>query len=90
MSLNKVWSLVELSDGYRPIGFKWVFKTKRDAKGQVERYKTILAANQREGIDFKETFSPMFTKDSISVIMVIVVHFNLELHHIDVRTTFLN
>ena len=38
MSQNKVWSLVELSDGYRSIGCTWVFKTKRDAKGQVERY----------------------------------------------------
>ena len=33
MSQNKVWSLVDLSDGCRPIGCKWVFKTKRDVKG---------------------------------------------------------
>ena len=41
-----------------------MFKTKRDAKGQVERYKAILVAkgyNQREGIDFKENFSPLKT-----------------------------
>ena len=44
MSQNKVWSLVYLSDGCRPIGCKWVFKTKLDAKGQVERYKARLVA----------------------------------------------
>ena len=36
-----------------------MFKTKRDAKGHVERYKTRLVTkgySQREGIDFKETF----------------------------------
>ena len=33
MSHNKVWSLVDLPDGYRPMGCKWVFKTKHDAKG---------------------------------------------------------
>ena len=33
MSQNKVWSLVDLPDGCRPMGCKWVFKTKHDAKG---------------------------------------------------------
>ena len=33
MSQKKVWSLVDLIDGCRPIGCKWVFKTKRNAKG---------------------------------------------------------
>ena len=37
MSHNKVWSLVDFPDGCRPIGCKWVFKTKNGAKGQVER-----------------------------------------------------
>ena len=60
-----------------------MFKTKCDAKGQVKRYKARLVTkdyNQREGIDFKETFSPMSTKDSLRIIMAIVAHFYLELH----------
>ena len=32
----------------------------------------------------------MSTKDSLSIIMTIVTHFDLELHHMDVRTAFLN
>ena len=46
--------------------------------------------SQREGIDFKETFSPVSTKDSLRIIMVIMAHFDLELHQMDARTTFLN
>ena len=83
MSQNKVWNLVDFPDGCRPIGCKWVFKTKRNAKVQVERYKKRLVAkgyNQHEGIDFKETFSPVSTKDSLCIIMAIVAHFDLELH----------
>ena len=44
MSHNKMWSLVDLPVGYRPIGCKWVFMTKSDAKGQVEIYKARLVA----------------------------------------------
>ena len=36
--------------------------------------------SQREGINFKETFSPMSTKDSLRIIMAIVGYFDLELH----------
>ena len=30
-SQNKVWSLADFLDGCKPIGCKWVLKTKRDA-----------------------------------------------------------
>ena len=32
----------------------------------------------------------MSTKDSLLIIMAIVAHFDLELHQMDVRTSFLN
>ena len=70
-----------------------MFKTKHDAKGQVERYKAKLVAkgySQRECIDFNETFSPVSTKDYLRIIMAIVTHFDLELHQMDVMITFLN
>ena len=44
MSQNEVWNLVHFLDGCRPIGCKWVFKTKHDAKGQVVRYQARLVA----------------------------------------------
>ncbi|KAL6351417.1 hypothetical protein AAG906_035209 [Vitis piasezkii] len=93
MYMNGVWDLVELPHGCKPVGCKWVFKTKCDFSRQIERYKARLVVkgySQREGIDFKETFSPMSTKDSFGVIMAIVAHFDLELHKMDVKTTFLN
>ena len=79
--------------GSKLIGCKWIFKTKRDSNGNVERYKARLVAkgfNQKEGIDYKETFSPVSTKDSFKIIMALVAHFDLELHQMDVKTAFLN
>ena len=93
MKDNDVWDLVKLPEGVKPIGCKWIFKTKRDSKGNIERYKARLVAKgftQRLGIDYKETFSPVSSKDSLRTIMALVAHFDLELHQMDVKTAFLN
>ena len=93
MQDNDVWDLVELPESVKPIGCKWLFKTKRDSKGNVERYKTRLVAKgftQKEDIDYKETFSPVSSKDSFRTIMGLVAHYDLELYQMDVKTAFLN
>ena len=93
MASNGVWNLVELPDGAKAIECKWVFKTKKDSLGNIERYKARLVAKgftQNEGIDYKETFSPVSKKDSLRVIMTLVAHFDLELQQMDVKTAFLN
>ena len=83
MASNRVWNLVELSDGAKAIGCKQVFKTKKDSLGNIERYKARLVAKgftQNEGIDYKETFSHVSKKDSLRIIMRLVAHFDLELN----------
>ncbi|RVX08125.1 Retrovirus-related Pol polyprotein from transposon TNT 1-94 [Vitis vinifera] len=42
MYMNGVWDLVELPHGCKPVGCKWVFKSKRDSSGKIERYKARL------------------------------------------------
>lgn len=67
------------------------FKTKWDSKGNIERYKARLVAKgftQKEGNDYKETFSPVSRKDSLRVIMALVAHFDLELDQILVKNCF--
>lgn len=93
MDDNKVWELVELPQGSKRVGCKWVFKTKHDSKGNIERYKARLVAKgytQKDGIDYKETFSPVSKKDSLRIVMALVAHYDLELHQMDVKTAFLN
>jgi len=90
MAHNDVWDLVDLPLGCKPVGCKWVFKTKRSPDEKVERYKARLVAkgySQRDDIDYKETFSPVSTKDAFRVVMALVAHFDLELHQIDVVNT---
>ena len=93
MKDNGVWDLVELPGGVKLIGCKWIFKTKRDSKGNIVRYKARLVAKgftQKEGIDYKDTFSPVSSNDSFRIIMALVTHYDLELHQMDIKTVFLN
>ena len=80
MEDNGVWDFVEFPKGSNPVGCKWIFKTKKDPNGNVERYKACLVAKgftQKEDIDYKETFSSISTKDSFRTIMALVAHFDL-------------
>ena len=82
-----------MPDGVKVIGCKWVFKTKKDSLGNIERYKAQLVAKrftQNEGIDYNETFSPISKKYFVRIIMTLVAHFDLELQQMDVKMTFLN
>ena len=49
-----------------------------------------MVGSVTEGIDYNETFSPVSCKDSFRIIMALVAHYDLELHQMDIKTTFLN
>ena len=56
MDKNSVWTLVDLPEGVKPIGSKWIFKRKRGPDGNVETYKARLVAKgytQKEGNDLE-------------------------------------
>ena len=53
---NETWKLVELPPERKSIGCKWVFRTKLNENGEVERFKARLVAKgyaQTYGIDYE-------------------------------------
>ncbi|GJU27444.1 putative ribonuclease H-like domain-containing protein [Tanacetum coccineum] len=46
--LQEVWTLVDLPNGKRAIGSKWVFRNKKDERGIVIRNKARLMSSMRE------------------------------------------
>lgn len=90
---NKVWDVVELPQGRKAVGCKWVFKLKVDANGSVERYKARLVAqgfSQKFGLDYDKTFCPVVRFESLRTVIALAVQKGLKLHQMDVTTAFLN
>ena len=90
---NETWDIVERPPGTNVVGSKWIFKEKRDADGEISRYKARLVAqgfSQQEGVDYDDTYAPVAKYSSIRTVLAIANELNLEVHQMDVKTAFLN
>ena len=59
---NDTWKLTALPKGHKPIGVKWVYKIKKNAKGDVEKHKARLVTkgySKKAEIDYDEVFAPI-------------------------------
>jgi hypothetical protein len=70
-----------------------VFKVKRDEAGKVVRHKARLVKKgyvQRAGIDFNEVFAPIARMESVRMLVALAAHECWQVHHMDVKSIFLN
>ena len=87
------WTLVDLPQGVKPIGLKWVFKLKRNSDGSINKYKARLVAKgyvQQYGVDYDEVFAPVARIETIRLLISLAVSHGWEIHHLDVKTAFLH
>lgn len=90
---NRTWDIVPLPIGKNVIGCRWGFSIKYNSDGNPERYKARLVAQgftQQYLLDYTETFAPVARMTSFRLIMSLAVNKNLHVHHMDVKTAFLN
>ena len=69
---NNTWNLVDLLEDKNCIGVKWIYKTKLNLDGDVEKYKERLVAqgfSQQPGIDYNETFAPVARLDTLRMVL---------------------
>ena len=79
--------------GIKPIGSKWVYKTKYKIGGSLYEYKERLVAkgnSQKEGVDYIETFASTTKWGTIRALFSLVAQNGWKIHYIDVKTAFLN
>ena len=66
------WEVVDAPEGVNIVGSKWVFRAKKDAAGNVVRYKARLVAqgfSQVPGVDYFDTFAPVARLASIRTVL---------------------
>jgi hypothetical protein len=75
------------------VGSRWIYKVKQVVDGSVEKYKAKFVArgfSQIKGIDYDETFAPVTRYSSIRSILALSTQMGWRIHHMDVKTVFLN
>ncbi|GJV67748.1 putative ribonuclease H-like domain-containing protein [Tanacetum coccineum] len=90
--LKKVWTLVDLPNGKKPIGTKWVFRNKKDKRGIVIKNKARLVAQgytQEEGINYDEVFAPVARIEAIRLFLAYASFKDFVVYQMDVKSAFL-
>ncbi|GJS20624.1 putative ribonuclease H-like domain-containing protein [Tanacetum coccineum] len=90
--LQEVWTLVDLPNGKRAIGTKWIFRNKKDKRGIVIRNKARLVAQgytQEEGIDYDEVFAHVTRIEAIKLFLAYASFKDFVVYQMDVKSAFL-
>lgn len=90
---NQTWRLVDLPQGAKCIGVKWVFKTKLNERGEVVKHKARLVVRgyaQEYGVDYVEVYAPVARMDTIRLIIALAAQRGWTIHQMDVKSAFLH
>lgn len=90
---NETWELVELPQGRKAIGSKWVFKIKVDENGKITRRKARLVAqgfSQQYGVDYDEVFAPVVRNATFRLLLSDAGVQGYKVKQYDIKSAFLN
>jgi hypothetical protein len=89
---NNTWQLVDRPTQTKVLRGRWVFKNKRGVGGAVVRHKArwvVRGFEQREGLDYHETFASVIKPMSYKALFAIAAALALHIEQMDVKTAFL-
>ena len=90
---NGMWELTELHKGAKKVGVKWIYKTKFNENGEVDKYKARLVAKgytQQQGVDYTEVFAHVARMEKIQLLAALAAQRGWTIYQLDVKSTFLH
>ena len=90
---NQTWELVDMPTHKKPIGVKWVYRTKLNADGTINKHKARLVVKgyaQIFSVDFLETSAPVARLDTIRMLLAVAAQKGWKIFQLDVKSAFLN
>lgn len=90
---NNTWKLVTLPEGKTTVGLKWIYKTKVNADGSIQRHKARLVAkgySQLYGVDYNETYSPVARMETVRAFIALAAYRRWKVYQLDIKSAFLN
>ncbi|GKV16599.1 hypothetical protein SLEP1_g27221 [Rubroshorea leprosula] len=90
---NQTWCLIPKPDDKKPIGVKWLFRTKLNPDGSIHKHKARLVVKryaQQPRVDYEQTYAPVARHDTIRLLIALAANFGWKLFHMDVKSAFLN
>lgn len=82
MGDNKIWYLVELTDGFR--GSLKPNTTRKLTLKYTRLTLLLMVSPKNAGINYKQTFFPFSKKNSLIILLGLVGHYDLEFHQMNV------
>jgi hypothetical protein len=79
--------LVDVPDDKDLISVKWIYKTKQDAEGNVQKHKASLVSRgftRQPRIDFNETFAPVVCVDTTIIVLALAMQYKWPFYQMDV------
>ena len=90
---SDTWELTNLPTEAKKVGVKWVYKTKFNENGEVDKYKAQLVAKgytQEHEVDYTEVSAPIARLDTIRVVISLAALKEWTIYQLDVKSPFLH
>lgn len=91
LEANDTWELSDLPPKKRAIGTKWLYKTKFNSDGSIEREKArlMVLGCRQQGVDYEQTFALVAKMTTIRALLAIAAMEGWHVSQMDVKNAFL-